>query len=799
MFLVNAQANSQDSKMTQLQEVIIESKLLPTPTGVGGNGARFGESVSIDGNRALVGSPRALEHGVAYIFDYDGSTWIETQLIFPDGINADNRFGSAVSLQDNRAVIADKFNRVNGLFQTGAVYVYELNNGVWSLTQKLIASDAGSGDKFGSSVSLSGDRILIGATDYDSVNNGSGSGAAYIFDFDGSLWQESTILTATAGSSGDALGNAVSLDGNQALVAARNFDDNNNGINTGAAYLFELSGSTWSQTHQFLASDGIDNDDFGSDVSISAGRVLIGADQTNEGFNAAGSAYVYNFDGTLWIETKLLAPDAATGNRFGGTVSIENNRLLVGALNGEISGNDTGSVYIFDYSTGINMWEFTQEVAADDITGSSFFASSIALSGDKLIVGNFNDSDNGSQSGAAYVFELNGTWQQTQKVVTQGAVGDDFGYSITLDGNRALIGAPLDGENGLNTGAAYIFDYVNGQWLAPIKLLASDLSTNFGSSVDLEGDNAIIAANEVNTLSQGKVYFFNYDGTSWNEVALFESVINVNDEFASSVSLSGDKALVGASSDTENGIKSGTTYIYEKITGSWQFVDKLIPSDGEIFDDFGYTVSLFGNRAIVGARNEDDGINSTSAAGAAYIYDYDAINDLWLETKLQISNPIANGRFGTSVDLKNNRAIVGASGERGFNNLSTGAAYVFDYDANTDAWNSTRIFASDGSSQDNFGVSVSLDANRLLIGNHLDDDTDTNAGAAYQFDYDGSTWDETKKYLANDGAKSDYYGFSVSLSGDNALIGAYQDNDNGTDAGSVYTFNIEFVFADGFE
>ncbi len=801
IFISDATALSEENKLLQLQAVINESKLLPTPEGIGGNAARFAESISIDGNRALIGSPVALEHGVAYIFDYDGSSWVETQVIFPDDINGENRFGGSVSLQGNRALIGDKFNRVNGAHQAGAVYVYDLNNGIWSLTQKLIASDLSSTDQFGGSVSLSGDRALIGAVNYDDVTNGSNSGAAYIFDYNGSIWQESAILTASGGSSSDNIGNSVSLDGDIALVGARNFDDNNNGINTGSAYLFERDSGTdiWSQSHQFLASDGADDDRYGIDVSLSSGRVLIGADQTDEGFNSSGSAYVYEHDGSIWVETKLLAEDAATGDRFGATVSIENNRLLVGAGNGEVVGVNTGSAYIYDYDSAMTQWNFTQEIAADDITTNSSFASSLALSADRVIVGNFQDSDNGSQSGAAYVFDLDvGTWQQSQKIITQGAVDDNFGYAVSMDGNRALIGAPFDGENGPTSGAAYIFDFINGQWSQPVKLLSSVTDSGFGASVSLSGNRALIGSNRVSAVDSGSAYIFDFDGTTWSETAILDSPL-LSDEFGISVSLSGDRALVGASFDTGVTIQTGSVYVFDLIVDTWQQTDKLIDNDGVRFDGFGGSVSLLGDRALVGASQKDDVINSITRAGAAFIYDYDSANDVWLETKLQVPDPNANDFFGSSVDLDNNRAIVGARNGFGVSS-QTGSAYIFDLDTVTDMWSSTKILASDGSSLDQFGGTVSIDGNQALVGAYLDFNNSIRTGSVYQYEFDGNAWNEVKKHVASDAANTDRYGWSVSLANGQALIGADRDDDRGTDSGSVYTINnVDSLFADGFE
>ena len=793
--------NISEAKWASLQEVIVKSKLFPTPEGVGGMSSRYGESVSIDGNRALIGSPTALEHGVAYILDYDGSTWVETQTIIPNDLVASaNRFGISVSLQGDRALIGDLFNQENGN-QSGAAYIYELNNGNWIQTKKLLASDGGSSDQFGISVSLSTDRALIGATDYDDSTNGTNSGAAYVFDYDGSDWQESVILTATAGSSGDQLGISVSLEGDKALVGSSQYDDNNNGINTGSAYLFELNVGMWSQAHQFLASDGVDADKYGIAVSLSTNRVLIGASDTDENFSTSGAAYVYEYDGSMWIETKLLAPDAAQADRFGVAVTIENDRLLVGARNGgDVLTPSTGSAYIYDYDNGLNMWQFTQEIFADDIINNNFFASSLGLSGDKVIIGNFNDNDNGSQSGAAYVFDLDGTWQQSQKLATQGAVDDNFGYAVSLDGNRALIGAPYDdNDNGSNAGNAYIFDYVNGQWSSPIKLQASEYFQNFGMSVSLSGTTAIIGANVIDFAGTGRAYVFEFDGSTWIETTILQSDVNQSDEFGFSVNISGDRALVGAPFYSENGIRSGATFVYELIAGTWQQTDNLIPSDGQSEDFFGGSVSLFADRILIGAYTKDDDIGGLSRAGAAYIYDYDSMSDMWIETKLQVSDPHANDFLGSSVDLDNNRAIVGA--RNGFGtSAQTGSAYIFNYDTVTNVWSDTKILASDSSGLDLFGVSVSLHGNRALVGAYNTRDNNVRSGSVYLYEYDGNDWNEVIKYIPQDAAERDNYGFSVSLSGSMALIGSYQDDDRGTDSGTAYTIiDVDVLFSDGFE
>jgi len=595
----------------------------------------------------------------------------------------------------------------------------------------------------------------------------------------------------------------VSLDGDKALVGAVEYSNNNNGVKTGSAYLFELNtvSGMWSQSQQFLASDGVHADDFGHSVSLSGNRVAIGAQLTDKTASNTGSVYVYELDTGVWQETIIVELAPISSNNFGSAVSIQNNRLIVGAQQAIVDSSRKGSVTIYEYNTATNVWDFFDQIVAADGKSSDYFGDVVGLSSNRIIVGAPLSDDNGSQSGSAYIFDLDGSWQQTQKVVTQGAADDNFGYAVSMDGSRALIGAPFDGENGSRSGAAYIFDYVNGQWSQSVKLLASVSDLNFGSAVSLSGNRALIGANRISAVSSGSAYIFDFDGSTWNETVILDSAL-LSDEFAISVSLSGDRALVGASSDNGEDSQSGSVYVFEKLLSGWQQTDKLIDNNGVRFDNFGGSVSLLGDRALVGALSKDDEINGISRAGAAFIYDYDSTNDVWVETKLQVPDPNSADFFGSSVDLDNNRAIVGARNGFGVSS-QTGSAYIFDYDSVTDVWSSTKILASDASSIDQFGGSVSLDGNHALVGAYLHDDidTNTNAGATYQYEFDGNNWNEVKKHLPKDGAIRDlFYGWSVSLSNGTALIGAYQDNDRGTDSGSVYTINnVDLLFADGFE
>jgi uncharacterized repeat protein (TIGR01451 family) len=649
----------------QLQTAIQEAKLLPSPDGIGGENSQFGYSVSVDGSRALVGGINLVGSGAAVVLVESGSSWEEEAVLIPsDGEYAD-RFGHSVSLSGDRALIGAYWDDDNA-GNSGSAYVFDFDGSSWSETTKLTAGDGAAGDRFGYSVSLSGDRALVGA--YGDDDNGSDSGSAYVFDFDGPSWSETAKLTASDGAAGDRFGYSVSLSGDHALVGA--YGDDDHGSDSGSAYVFDFDGPSWSETAKLTASDGAASDQFGVSVSLSGDRALVGAYWDDDNGSSSGSAYVFDFDSTAWTETaKLTASDGAAGNLFGVSVSLSGDRALVGAYGDDDNGNDSGSAYVFDFDGP--SWSETAKLTASDGAANDWFGFSVSLSGDQALVGAFRDNDNGNDSGSAYVFDFDGpSWSETAKLTaSDGAVGDRFGYSVSLSGERALVGAFRDDDNGNDSGSAYVFDFDGSNWSETAKLMPADgaAGDQFGFSVSLSGERALIGANGGD--SSGSAYVFDFDGSAWSEAA------------------------------------------------------KLTAMDGASGDEFGYSVSLFGDRAMVGAFG--DGF---SDSGSAYVFDFGGSN--WSET--------------------------------------------------------AKLTADDGADYDNFGISVSLSNDRALIGANGDDDNGGSSGSAYLFDFDGSSWSETAKLTANDGSVSDNFGSSISLSGDRALVGAPLDSDNGRFSGSAY-------------
>lgn len=369
----------------------------------------------------------------------------EQILLASDGVN-DDKFGFSVSIYGDRALISAPGTDSD----TGAVYVYDLFEGVWSETAKLDANDKAVDDQFGYSVSLHGNRALISAYLDDDTDINTGS--AYIFELSGDTWIQTAKLTSNDAVTEDLFGFSVSLYGDRALIGAFSTDDTFDG--SGSAYVFDLSAGLWTQSAK-LVSDTPELDAWlGYSVSLGEDRALLGARLAHA--DDSGAAYVFDFDSVSWTQTQVLtANDGLASDQFGYAVSLDGNRALIGAALSDDNAVNSGSAYIFDFEA--NNWNQSIKLTSNDATMNDFFGGSVSLSSDQALIGSILDDDNGENSGSAYLFDLSlGSWFQTAKLkASDGIAGDSFGLSVAISELRALVGANLKGVNDL--GAAYVY------------------------------------------------------------------------------------------------------------------------------------------------------------------------------------------------------------------------------------------------------------------------------------------------------------------------------------------------------
>ncbi len=283
---------------------------------------------------------------------------------------------------------------------------------------------------------------------------------------------ELTKLTATDAAKFDGAGKSVSVSGDVAVMGAEKDDA---AFNSGAAYIFRAIEGNWEQEAKLTASDAAQQDFFGRSVAISGDAVLVGAYADDDAGESSGSAYVFRFDGLQWNEeAKLTAFDASPGDRFGLAVALSNDVAVIGASFDRDGGFYSGSAYVYRFD-GAD-WVEEAKLTADEAAPNDLFGFSVAVSGDRVVVGTYLDDDSGNDAGAAYVYRFDGnTWNEEAKLVASDAAPfDQFGFSVAISDDRIAIGAHLDDDAGSRSGAAYIFRFDGADWVQEAKLTASD-------------------------------------------------------------------------------------------------------------------------------------------------------------------------------------------------------------------------------------------------------------------------------------------------------------------------------------
>ncbi|APR88448.1 Thiamin-phosphate pyrophosphorylase [Minicystis rosea] len=382
-----------------------------------------------------------------------------------------------------------------------ATYPLRVDPLVWVQQQKVTAPDGAANDYFGRSISMTGDTVVIGAPLDD--DNGSNSGSAYVFVRSGSVWTQQQKLTAPDGTADDSFGESVAISGDTVVVSARLDDDK--GSNSGSAYVFVRSSGVWTLQQKLTASDGAANDSFGTSVALSGDTAVIGAYADDTTVVNAGSAYVFVRSAGVWTQQQqLTASDGAANDGFGYSVALSGDTAVVSATFDDDKGNNSGSAYVFVRSSGV--WTQQQKLTAPDGTADDRFGFAVAVSGDTALIG----APSWGTEGAAYVFVRSSSiWTQQQRLTASDAqVFDNFGNSVAFLGDTAVIGDYLDDDNGDGSGSAYVFARSGSVWTQQQKLTAIDGSANdsFGMSVALSGDIVIIGAYGAN--GKGAAYVF---------------------------------------------------------------------------------------------------------------------------------------------------------------------------------------------------------------------------------------------------------------------------------------------------
>jgi uncharacterized protein (TIGR03437 family) len=685
--------------------------------GVTGDG--FGRSVAISGDTVAVSSFSG--NGSAYVFVRSGGVWSFQQKLVAIDAEKPDFFGEAVALSGDTIVISALQANIGTNIDQGAVYVFTRSGTVWSKPSKLIANDGAEGDNFGSSVAVSDGVIVVGAY-LDKIGDNIDEGSVYVFARSGAVWSLQQKLTADDGAAEAMFGAAVAISGDTIVAGSPGARIATNDFQ-GAAYVFVRSGAAWSKQKKLTAAEGAASDYFGGSVAIHGGKALVGAITADIGAaNNQGSVYLFSRSGADWTQRQKLTPqEGAAGDKFGGIIALGGDEIIAGAPTADFGANSNqGALYLFGCG-------YVEQKRLNGIGGGArdYFGNAVAIDGDTAVVGSPSYDVGTSSQGSVFVFTRNGAaWTQTARLVANdGVAGDTFGVSVSISGDYIVIGASGKTINGKNAqGAAYVFVRDDGAWRQQARLLAGDGAAvdEFGRSVSISDDRVAVGAPGADVggkQNQGAVYLFTRSDSNWTpEVKLTANDGAANDAFGFSVALDGGALISGAPVlGVIFNTPPGAAYIFKNSDSTWKQRAKLTSVDGASADQFGYSVALSGQTALVGARLKHFG--STSTPGAAYVFiDLDDSSGNWFQyQRLSTGDLAASDQLGFSVAFSGDTAVVGAVAKTISGRAVQGAAFVFTRKGLT--WSQRQsIVASDGSAAAQFGASVAVSGDTILVG-----------------------------------------------------------------------------------
>ncbi|MBT3980661.1 MAG: hypothetical protein HOE90_04860 [Bacteriovoracaceae bacterium] len=674
-----------------------------TPSGVVA-GDSFGNAVSVSGQSVLVGATGqdtgGSLRGAAYIFNWDPSSnsYYQKAMLQAADTDSGDYFGNSVALDGNFAAIGS-YNHDLPASNAGAVYIFGYNSysGTWGEGGKIQPGDIGSGDKFGTSVALSGKRVIAGAPYYDTANTNAGGAWIYVWDPSSSSWYSELVISG--GTASELLGSWVDIDGNTAVVAAPGYNSSTGKV---LVYMYDRSANNWNLDQTLTTDDGIAGDQFGYSVNVDGNMIIVGTPYNDDEGTNIGKSYVFHRDPATgnWEQKFKVYPNSAPlTQNFGHRVSISNGSAIVAAPYSDETTTNTGSIFTmnfneelvsdwseksFSYGTGASAKHFGQ---AMDVHNDTAIISAPANNGDigQAFIQNYDHDGTGSWATDATLY------------ASDGASGDFFGWSVAIHGDWAAVGAPNTDQSGSNSGAVYTFkfDPSGNSWTQQTKSIAKDgqASDYYGQSVDIHGNMMIVGApsEDTNASNAGAVYFkivntVEGDTHSFEDQKVSTGTVETNQYFGKSVGIYETTAIVGSPGYDGGVTDRGRVRILQldPSSSSWYTEATLYASDNATGDQFGYSVDISSGMAVIGAPfNDDDGTNS----GSAYVYMFDPSSNSWSQDAILKSSDAASyDYFGSSVAIDGWTIVVGAYGDGDAKSSTGGAAYVFQYNSYSNTW-----------------------------------------------------------------------------------------------------------------
>ena len=778
-------------------------------------GSLFGSSVSLNGNKLIVGSPGENHSGKtacgsAYVFEMDSENeWSETQVLRqPNGENDGDRFGTSVSLRNDRAVIGAPFKTVDGKASAGEAFVFERSGDAWSFSEIITHDSLEAGDCFGWSVALSGDVSVIGAKlkDFEDREN---SGAAYVFEKTGDEWTKS--LTVQGSEAGGELGVAVSIYDD--IIAVGAFKEDWTVEDSGAVHIIERIDGNWEETSILKGDPQDENDYFGCSVSVWRNRLVVGAFSRDDLGSSAGAVFSFSKDPWTgkWKKDQTLYGSLTSANdQFGYSVALSNERLVVGANLEDPDGNvNAGAVFSFNCEHVHFYSSLSSSISSKSSSSSSRSSSSISSyssssssrsSSSKSSSSSSKSSSSKSSSKSSSSSELPTYLSMDEVVEISGSLtnqsfsNDAFGFSVADDGENIFVGAPgQDFSGAVDSGAAYVFSGSEGSWTETQALSSpnSEFEGGFGSVVKADDGWLLIGAcseTVSGNAKAGRAYLYkNVSG----EFVLDQEMTSPLDpstdcKFAFSVDVRNDIIAVGEPSRSEGSLyNSGKVHLYVQDGGVWSLEQTLSSSIADVNNRFGSSVAVGADTVVIGEPNAND----TGLYNCGAISIFKRTDGVWSQSAL-FKGSQDDSLFGASVAVENDIVAVGAQMTTLDTHEQVGAVFVFELEE--EEWVLTdTIYSPLASSGDEFGSSISIMEDVMFVGAPHAGDGVNDSGICFEFKRDFFTkkWILKNTIISPTVSYGDQFSFSIAARENSVVIGSpFDDPDGKTDGGSAFIY-----------
>ena len=770
---------------------VLQNKFTPGAEGLGGRYGKFGSAIAIDGNRALVGGEGMSGYGAVLVYEHDGDDWQHTGSLMPSERVLDEKFGHSVALSGDFAVIGVQPEDPT---KPGFAYVFKHDGQSWHQHQ-VIKPTSDTNSSFGQSVSIDGFNLVVGAP--ENTENGVAKGSVHVFKKTLGQWTEVQQIVDQGGHPDDRFGHAVDVQNNQILVGAINAHYGN--LKTGAVFVYQLTQGEWQYSQKLLPSELEDGAGFGGSLDQTNRWVLVGNHAENDDSQPRNAYFFENINGT-WVSAQaVISSDWNTDQKFGLDVAVEGNWAVIGASKDYF---DFGKAYLYRFN-GVTWVEMSilQQPLPHEPDYYDRFSHAVELSAGRLLIGapGLDLFFNGAGLATSYQWS-NGTWEYAQHISAEvGATNNFAGASVQVDGQWAVVGAPGSsnepGEFYPVKGAVDVYRNEGSGWEFFVRIDGD--REGFGGSISLSNNQLAIGNSGLSYFPEVHVYQFN--GQLWQHVTVLQGdVVDQPTFFGRAISMVDPFMVVAAPRESVHNFGDGAAYLFERMDdGTWLKVNKfnLPVAESRNNVEFANAVSFDGNQVLIGcARCFDANVLTT---GAGFVFDFDGTQ--WhLTQKLTASDGTFGDNFGSSVKLQGNQALVGAEGADRFNspNTYTGAAYVFDQ-SNGHWYETQKLTATSPSYFDRFGYAIGMDRNTLVVSGTQD----FTSGYVNVYQFEGGNW--IKKTQQKNPSADQYgvFGSAIDLADGRLLVGAKLEHNQGTYAGAAYVFQMstDSIFCQDFD